>query len=316
LPHPLQLRTMRDFDRFGRRAFLELAGAGLAAGFAPGAFAQAPRMQTRVIPGTNESLPVVGLGTSDEFDALPADGGRGLQAVIATLVEHGGALIDTSPAYGSAERILGRFLGDLRLTDSMFLSTKVREYGVQNGLDSMARSEARLGKSPLDLIMVHSLRDVDTQLPSLRRWKERGRVRYIGVTTSLGRRYEKIEALIRADELDFVQLDYSVVATRAEQRLIPAAADHGVAVMVNSAFGNGGYFRRLSGRALPAWAREFGCESWAQFSLKYILGHPDVTCVIPATSDPRHMADNARAGFGTLPDAATRRRMVEYLARL
>jgi diketogulonate reductase-like aldo/keto reductase len=165
-------------------------------------------------------------------------------------------------------------------------------------------------------MMVHSLEDVYTQVGNLKDWKAQGRVRYIGVTTYRASGYDVVEALIDAGGLDFVQIDYSVEQTLAAERLIPFAADHGVAVMVNSAFGNGGYFRALRGRALPVWAAEFDCASWAQFSLKYILGNPDVTCVLAATSDPEHMRDNALAGFGALPNAAERQRMVELIRSL
>ena len=273
-------------------------------------------MQRRSIPRTGESLPVIGLGTSDEFEAIPADGGAELLAVVRTLLEQGGTLIDTAPGYGQAEEILGQFLRGLGALDRAFVSTKVKQTGVERGLASMERSQKRLGKRPLDLMMVHSLEDVYTQVENLKAWKDAGRVRYIGVTTYRGSGYDIVEDLIARGDLDFIQVDYSVEQTLAAERVIPAAATHGVAVMINSAFGNGGYFRRLRGQVLPAWAADFGCTSWAQFSLKYILAHPDVTCVLAATSDHEHMRDNAQAGFGPLPDAAQQRAMVELIRRL
>ena len=259
---------------------------------------------------------MIGLGTSDEFERLPADGGEELKAVLETLVEQGGTLIDTAPGYGDAEQVLGTLLAELGLTDTTFLSTKVRTRGERPGQDSVRRSLRRLDKDPLDLVMVHSLVDADTQLDNLERFRDEGRVRYIGITTSRASGFERMEALIRSRPLDFIQVNYSALEPQAAERVIPAASERGVAVMVNRAFMNGRYFPLVRGRELPDWAAEFDCESWAQLSLKYILGNPDVTCVLAATSNPRHMADNARAGTGGLPDAATRRRIEELLSAL
>lgn len=296
-----------------RRDFLRLAGLGCLALALPRAGRADTLMARRPVPATGEAIPVIGLGTSHEFDAIPADGGAQLKAVLRTLVDQGGTLVDAAPAYGNAERILGRFMDELELTDTLFVSTKVSSRGTERGLESMERSQQRLGKNPLDLMMVHSLVDAETQLANLSRWKDEGRVRYIGITTSRESGHAEMEALIRSHDLDFIQVNYSPMERQAEERVIPAAAERGVAVMINRAFGNGSYFQRVGGRALPEWAAEFDCESWAQLSLKYILGHPDVTCVLAATSNPKHMLDNARAGYGRLPDAAARRRIAEYL---
>ena len=298
---------------FGRRDFIRLAGLGCLALALPRAGRADAAMARRPIPATGEAIPVIGLGTSHEFNEVPADGGAQLKAVLRTLVDQGGTLVDTAPAYGNSERILGRYMGELDLTNTLFVSTKVSSRGAERGLASMERSQELLGKKPLDLMMVHSLVDAETQLDNLRRWKDEGRVRYIGITTSRESGHAEMESLIRSHDLDFIQVNYSPMETEAAERVIPAAAERGVAVMVNRAFGNGSYFERVGGTPLPEWAAEFGCESWAQFSLKYILGHPDVTCVLAATSNPRHMLDNAQAGYGPLPDAATRRRIVEYL---
>ncbi|MGH8196333.1 MAG: aldo/keto reductase [Woeseiaceae bacterium] len=305
---------MTAIDNFRRRDFLKLtAAAGLAAALPASAIAEVRRMERRPIPGTNEDLPVIGLGTSHEFNEMPADGGTQLKAVLRTLVQQGGTLVDTAPAYGESERHLGDFFSELDLLDELFVSTKVSERGATEGLESMERSQELLGKRPLDLMMVHSLVDAETQLKNLRQWKDAGRVRYIGITTSRSSGFEEMESLIRSHELDFIQVNYSPMETGADERVIPAAAERGVAVMINRAFGNGSYFGQVSGQELPPWAAEFGCESWAQFSLKYILGNPDVTCVLTATSNARHMEDNARAGSGPLPDPATRKRIVEFL---
>lgn len=300
-----------------RRRFLQLSAAtGLTLSL-PGVAATGPRpMDQRLILGTDEKIPVIGLGTSDEFESMPADGGAQLKAVLTTLVEHGGTLVDAAPAYGDAERMLGEFLADLGFTERLFLATKVGEQGKEEGRRSLEGSQRLLQKSPLDLVMVHSMRDADTQLDNLEEWKDAGRVRYIGITTSRESGFAQMEQLIRKRKFDFVQVNYSPFEMPAAERVIPAAAERGVAVMINRAFGNGSYFSRVAGRKLPDWAADFDCESWAQLSLKYILGNPDVTCVLAATSNPRHMADNAGAGSGRLPDATMQARIASYLQDL
>lgn len=265
----------------------------------------------RRIPGTEETLPAVGLGTSDEFEVAEGANPGPLRGVLRRFHELGGILVDTAPIYGNAESVIGGLVEDLELTGELFLATKVRARGREAGLEQMERSQELLGKRPLDLMQVHSLVDWPTQLRSLRRWKEEGRVRYIGVTHSRVSAFDELEKVMRSEPLDFVQFNYSFTEPRAEQRLLPLAADRGMAVMVNRPFENGALFGAVQGRPLPDWAREFDCESWAQFSLKYILAHPMVTCVIPATSNPKHVADNMGAGTGRLPDEATRRRMRE-----
>lgn len=297
-----------------RRDFMRLSAAAAASQSLSAFAATASRqMDRRRIPGTGEEIPVIGLGTSDEFEHVPADGGRQLKAVLTTLAEHGGTLVDTAPAYGDSENVLGGFLTDLGLTERLFVSTKVSERGRDEGRRSLERSQRLLRKDPLDLVMVHSLVDADTQLDNLEEWKAEGRVRYIGITTSRESGHRQMEELIRRRKLDFIQVNYSPFETQAANRVIPAAAEHGVAVMTNRAFGNGAYFGRVAGKALPEWTADFDCESWAQLSLKYILGHPDVTCVLAATSNQRHMADNAGAGSGRLPDAAARERIASFL---
>ena len=224
-------------------------------------------------------------------------------------MELGGTLIDTAPVYGNSEEVLGNLIGDLGIAQQTFIATKVRTRGQQAGEDQFKRSERLLKKRPLDLIQVHSLVDVKTQLDNQRRWKEAGRVRYIGITHSRVSGFVELERLMQKEQLDFVQLNYSFTEPDAEQRLLPLAADRGIAVIANRPFENGALFRRVKGKALPDWAKEFDCTSWAQFSLKYIIAHPAVTCVIPATSNPRHLVDNMGAGVGRLPDENIRRRM-------
>lgn len=292
----------------------------LAAGFASrwdtAKTGQSDSILKRLIPSTGETIPAVGLGTSDEFETDDVQNLGPLREVLRRFVDLGGTLVDTAPIYGNAETIIGNLVSELGLTKQLFLATKVRTYGKQAGIEQMQRSEQLLKKRPLDLIQVHSLVDVDTQLENLRRWKDAGHVRYIGITHSRVSAFDALERLMRSTTLDFVQLNYSFTEPNAEERLLPLAADKGIAVLANRPFENGAMFRRIKGKRLPAWAAEFGCKSWAQFSLKYILAHPAVTCVIPATSNPDHLVDNMGAGFGALPDARTRRRMREYVASL
>ncbi len=303
--------------RLHRRAVLKLI---LAATLAPRwGGANVPRSNqilARRIPGTGETLPAVGLGTSDEFGVAPGDNLEPLREVLRRFVALGGTLVDTAPIYGNAEEVIGRLVGELGIEKQLFLATKVRTYGKEAGIEQMQSSERLLGKRPLDLMQVHSLIDLQTQLENLRRWKEAGRVRYIGVSHSRVSAFEALEHLLRSERLDFVQLNYSFTEPDAEQRLLPLAADRGVAVIANRPFENGALFRRVKGKPLPEWATEFDCKSWAQFSLKYILSHPAVTCVIPATSNPKHLVDNMGAGVGRLPDERTRRRMREAGASL
>lgn len=300
----------------GRRRFCQLTAATPLLAYAMPSLTSPAAMRRRRIPGTQETLPVVGLGTSDEFEGgAGADMDR-LHEVLRRFHELGGTVVDTAPIYGSAEAVIGELVAELELAEGLFIATKVRRSGRQAGLEQMARSEELLGKRPLDLMQVHSLVDWRTQLRNLRRWQDEGRVRYIGVTHSRVSAFDELERVIRSEPIDFVQLNYSFTEPRAEERLLPLAADRGIAVMVNRPFENGALFRAVRDRPLPEWAAQFDCESWAQFSLKYILGHPAVTCVIPATSNPGHVADNMGAGTGRLPDAATRRRMREVGASL
>jgi diketogulonate reductase-like aldo/keto reductase len=240
-----------------------------------------------------------------------------LKDVLITLLDAGGSLVDTAPTYGDAETVLSRLLAGVNQHNRFFLSTKISVRGSgarQAGIDQMTRSEQLLGKAPLDLILVHNLSDLETQWQNLVEWKAAGRVRYIGITVSQYSLFDRLEQFMRRTSgVDFVQLNYSMLEPRAGDVLIPLAVDQGAAVMVNRPFGNGGYFTRVGGRQLPDWAAAFDCESWGQFSLKWILADERVTCVIPATSNPRHMLDNARAGYGRLPDAAERLRISEFM---
>ena len=297
-----------------RRDFLFAASAAAAAISAPGRlFGQEGGMPRRRIPSSGEEIPIVGLGTSDEFNYAPSEGLAPLREVLQALLDQGGTLVDTAPAYGNSESILGGLFAGMGITDQLFIATKVRTGGKQAGFDQMTRSVELLGKEPLDLMQVHSLRDVDTQLESMKEWKAAGKVRYIGVTVSRSFQYSELERVMRQENLDFVQMNYSVLETEVENLLLPLAQDRGMAVLINRPFSNGRYFSRVGRMQLPDWAADFDCESWAQFTLKYILAHPAVTAVIPATSDPEHATDNFRAGLGRLPDEATRLLMRSFI---
>ena len=272
-------------------------------------------MNTRSIPSSGVQLPVVGLGTWQTFDVGTSDRARRpLREVLRSFVDRGGRVVDASPMYGRAEAVVGDLAAELDVRHSLFYATKVWTRGRDAGIRQMETSAERMRASPIDLMQVHNLLDVDQHLATLREWKQEGRVRYIGVTHYQVSAYEALEALIRAGDLDFVQFNYSIATRESERRLLAVAADHGTAVIVNRPYEGGRLFRAVRRRQLPDWAAEFDCESWGQFFLKYILGAPEVTCVIPATSNPEHLRDNTGAGFGRFPDADLRRRMVEWIA--
>ena len=269
-------------------------------------------MLTRPIPRTGESLPAVGLGTWRTFDVGEGDEGP-LRQVLRLFLEGGGRVVDSSPMYGRAEAVVGDLLASFSHAGSPFLATKVWTTGRSAGEAQMRESLRRLRVERLDLMQIHNLLDWETHLPVLRDWKARGRFRYIGVTHySLGA-FGQMERLLRTEHLDFVQLPYSLATREAEKRLLPAAGDTGTAVLVMRPFEEGALFRAVGGKPLPAWAAELGCRQWSQVFLKFVLSHPAVTCVIPATAKPEHLSENLRAGLGPLPDSTMRRRMVESL---
>jgi diketogulonate reductase-like aldo/keto reductase len=212
--------------------------------------------------------------------------------------------------------VVGDLVHELGVRDRLFLATKVWTEGRQAGIHQMETSMQRLRTTRLDLMQVHNLVDVDTQLQTLRAWKRQGRIRYLGITHYTAGAYAALERLMKSEELDFVQFNYSMDEREAEQRLLPLAQERGIAVIVNRPFERAGLFGKVRGISLPDWAAEFDCSSWAQFFLKYILAHPAVTCVIPATSKVKHLEDNMQAGLGRLPDAKMREKMVAYLNTL
>ena len=264
---------------------------------------------TRSIPSTGEKLPVVGLGTATTFDVRSASQFQPLEQVMSLFVKHGGKLIDTSPMYGTAEQNIGELATRLRLHDSLFLATKVWTNGKQEGLAQMDRSMSRLQARKIDLMQVHNLVDVDSQMASLRDLKGKGTIRYTGITHSESRGFGEVERVMRSQKPDFVQINYSLVERGAAARILPLAQDLHMGVIINRPFGGGGVLKVLTSKPLPAWAAEFDCHSWPQFLLKWIISHPAVTCVIPATNNAQHLEDNMMAGIGRLPDAKTRQRM-------
>lgn len=301
-----------------RRTALKLAVAALATPWTTAGAADDDELMSRPIPVSGERLPVIGLGTSGEFDRPPADDQEAaeLRGVLDTFVATGARLVDTAPSYGDAEAVLGRLAREAGLTQRIFWATKIRASGEAGGIAQFEASERHLGRRPLDLVQVHNLVDAATQWRTLRNFKEQERVRYIGLTTHRQADHEAMEGLMRDWRPDFVQLNYSPMEPQAAARLLPLAAERGIAVLVNRPFGNGDYFSLVRGRPLPDWSADFDCESWAQLALKFILAQPAVTCVIPATSRPRHVIDNVRAGQGRLPDAAQQARIRELVATL
>ncbi|WP_253910697.1 aldo/keto reductase, partial [Pyxidicoccus fallax] len=271
-------------------------------------------MLTRPIPSTGEALPVIGLGTWQTFDVGTSKAEREpLAEVLRRFFASGARLIDSSPMYGRAEAVTGDLLESLGELKKPFLASKVWTTGKSEGLTQLKNSVQLMGRGRMDLMQVHNLVDWRTQLPMLREWKAAGRIRYVGVTHYSRSAFDDLERFIREEKLDFVQLPYSLAQRDAEARLLPAAAEHGVAVLVMQPFATGSLFQRVRGKALPEWAAEFDCTSWAQFFLKFILGHPAVHCPLPATRKPDHVADNLRAGFGRLPDEKQRARMARFL---
>lgn len=298
----------------------ELLAAGLGSALLMGAGPAQPAqeekrtMLTRPIPRTGEQLPVIGLGTWQTFNVGPTQKERGpLKDVLKRFLDRGGRVIDSSPMYDRAELVVGELLEELGQPRAPFLASKVWTIGRVEGEQQMNSSVKRMGHGRMDLMQVHNLVDAKTHLATLREWQQAGRIRYIGITHYQPSSFEQMEKLVREEALDFVQLPYSIVQRDAEARLLPACAEQGVAVLVMSPFEQGGLFEKVRGKPLPPWAAEFDCTSWAQYFLKFIIGHPAVTCPIPATSNPKHLDDNLKAGFGRLPDEKMRAKMLKHL---
>lgn len=300
--------TRSSAIQLSRAGFLRLA-AGAALLPVAGVAASAP-MLTRPIPSSGHRLPVVGLGTWRTFDVGPGPGREPLAEVLRVLFAAGGSVIDSSPMYGRSEEAVGDLLERTGNHARAFVATKVWTTGREAGIRQMEQSMALLQRDRIELMQIHNLLDWRTHLATLRDWKAAGRIGHLGITHYTQSAHDALEAVLRAEPLDFVQINYALDDRAVERRILPLAAERGVAVLVNQPFGGGGLLRGLRDRPLPDFAAEIGCASWAQILLKFLLAHPAVTCVIPGTSRPQHMADNAAAGRGPMPDAAMRARIL------
>lgn len=300
-----------------RREAIKLTAGAALCGLAGKADSLATSMLQRTIPSSGEKIPAMGLGTYQAFDlSRSSSDWSSARETLQLFVQHGGKVVDSSPMYGQAEEAIGELSSELKLGGKWFIATKVWTSGRDSGIRQMEDSMRKLHAQRIDLMQVHNLVDADTHLATLRDWKKSGKIRYLGVTHYQEGAYGALQRALKPGGIDFVQFNYSVGEPEAEQSMLPFAADNGVAVLVNRPFAAGGLFRRVRGKPLPEWAKEFDCTSWAQFFLKYILAHEGVTCAIPATRNPKHLVDNMQAGVGRLPDKAQRARMLEYARQL
>ena len=302
-------------DAMDRRTAVKLMAAAAAAAIAPPGMTAvaAGAVAVRKVPSSGEEIPVIGMGSSNTFDVGSAAAERApLGEVLRGLIAGGGTVIDTSPMYGRAETVIGDLVHELGLRPRLWLATKVWTRGREAGRKQIEESFARLRTKRLELLQIHNLLDWREHLPTIRTLQQEGRVRYAGITHYRADMHGELERVLAAERFDWLQVNYSLAEPEAEMRLLPFCAERGIAVMVNRPFADGALFSRVKDRSLPPWAAEFGCASWGQFFLRWILANPAVTCVIPATSKPKHVADNSAAGLAPLPDAAQRRRMTEY----
>jgi len=279
-------------------------------------FTEERHMISRPIPSSGEQLPAIGLGTYSVFDiSSTAEDIAIPQAIVDLLLGEGGSVIDTSPMYNRSEKVIGNVIAAGSPRDAMFIATKVWTNGRDAGIEQMNRSAQLMNTDVIDLMQVHNLRDTDIHMKTIRDWQQSGRIRYNGLTHYTESAFNRLETAMRKHKPDFIQINYSLGEPEADERILPLAHDMGIAALINRPYQSGRLFRAVSGKSLPEWATEFAA-SWGQFFLKFIISHPAVTCVIPATSKPHHMSDNLEAGFGPLPDDAMRQRMIAYMASL
>ena len=306
-----------DLPRIGRRGFIVAASGALLALRATPLQAAAGPPLLRPIPKSRQRIPAIGMGTWITFNVGGSTRLRDARAlVLKAFFDAGGSVVDSSPMYGSSEDVVGYCLDRIDRRDRLFSATKVWTPGDGLGVRQMAESRKLWGVQRFDLMQVHNLVNWEGHLDTLAADKEAGRVRHIGVTTSHGSRHGEMERVMADERVDAVQFTYNVIDREAEARLLPMAADRGLAVLINRPFRRGELFRRFGGRKLPEWAAEFDCTDWAQFFLKFVVSHPAVTCVIPATSRVDHMRENMGALYGKLPDAALRTRMIRHIESL
>ncbi|MBE0624721.1 MAG: aldo/keto reductase [Burkholderiales bacterium] len=313
--------TRAQFLRLAARSAGALAASSVLGPARPalGALNEAGRAPVlrRPIPSSGQLLPVIGAGTAVVYSLDPGEAKFAvLVETVRTLLAHGGAVIDTSPTYGRAEQSLGEIFRRIGGREQAFLATKISTTGEQAGIDSVAASLRDLGTDRIDLLQVHNIRDTAVHLRTIRRLQDEGKVRYSGITTSFRNTYEEYERIMRREKLDFIQIDYALDNREAEERILPLARERGMAVLINLPFGRGRLFAKARGRALPPWAEEIDCGSWAQFFLKFVLAHPAVTAVIPGTDRPEYALDNLNAARGRIPDARMRERMLRYWDQL
>jgi diketogulonate reductase-like aldo/keto reductase len=302
--------------KFNRRELLAgLSSLGVLSAL-PAAAVFADALPQRLIPGSTESLPIIGLGSTKPVRFIEEAGTGPIESVIRKLLSYGGRVVDTSPRPAELDERFGQVLQQSEFRDALFVAAKITATGKEQGIAQIEQTQRLFGRDPLDLLQISSLTDLETHWPTLRAWKEAGKVRYIGVTVADEDLYERLEAFMKRESPDFVQLNYSVMESSAEERLLPLAEDMGIAILVNGPFMNGDFFAHVKGHELPDWTAEFDCESWAHFSLKYILANPAVTCVLTETTKAHHMEDNLRAGLGRLPDKATLQRIRDHALSL
>lgn len=307
-----------EYGQLSRRKFMQaLALIASAAGGLPlAAFSSVPMLKKK-IPSSGEKIPVIGMGSSRTFDAGDSQQARvNLTKVLQTFFDLGGTVIDTSPMYGSSEQVLGDLLVNVKNKQSLFMATKVWTQGREEGIAQMQQSMALLRRPVIDLIQIHNLLDWKVHWKTLKEWKQQGKVRYIGITTHRGYDHDQLAYVMENYPIDFIQFSYSIANRKAEQRILPLAAERGIATMINRPFQRGDLFRSVKGKELPAWAAEFDCNSWGQFFLKFVVSHPAVTCTIPATSKVHHMQDNMGAGLGRMPNQQQRQKMFDYFESL
>lgn len=274
-------------------------------------------MLTRLIPSSGEKLPVIGLGSWQQFDVGSSLNERNpLKEVLKSMFDTGGKVIDASPMYGRSEQVIGDLTEEIKLNDQFFFATKVWTTGKQSGIDQMNDSFQKMKRKTMDLMQVHNLQDWQTHLKTLKDWKSEGKVRYIGVTHYTDSAHAQLEQIVKSKAVDFVQFNYSIRSRNAEKSLLNAAKDNGVAVIINEPFDQGALFRSVKGKELPDWASDYDINSWAQFFLKYIISNMAVTCVIPGTSDVKHLVDNMGAGLGKLPDENGRKKMAAWITSI
>ncbi len=304
--------TMKSLSRREALKYLGMGSMGLAL---PNlASNTTTNIMKRAIPSTGEKIGIVGLGTWQTFDVGGSESGRApLKEVLKALVENGGNVVDSSPMYGSSEKVVGDLTRELDLEEPIFYATKVWTTGEARGKSQMQQSMEKMGASPMDLMQIHNLQDWKTHIKTLYDWKERGLIRYIGITHYLDSSHNDLERIIKSENIDFLQVNFSIANRNAERSLLPAARDNGVAVLTNRPYSGGSLFRKTKGKELPEWSSDFDCSSWGQFFLKYLLSNPAVTCVIPGTSKPHHMKDNLGAGLGRMPSESHRKKMIELI---